>query len=114
VNNEEMRCAVCSVGLGVTFHDGGFVEPFCNACRQRYPESLLKAVIDQFSYALKLRTGEIVMFDECRITGDYAHLKLSSDEWKYDSHATVEYGYHRGIDVRVDDIVWCVDAPSGS
>jgi hypothetical protein len=117
VNDQEMRCEVCTTGLGVSSHDGGFIEPFCRTCLHRYPASLLKSVIDPFMYALKLRTGEVVYFQECRIDGAYAHLTLQElymGNLIPDGVETVVHGGERGIDVRVDDIVWCVDAPFGS
>lgn len=108
------KCAVCANTFERITEENQSFAPFCQRCNERYPDSLLKAHIDPFAYALKLRTGEIVMFDECRIDGNYAHLTLTPDSWRTSTERTVEYGYHRGIDVRIEDIVWCVDAPFGS
>lgn len=77
----------------------------CSKCERRIPHSLLKAVTDPFMYALRLRSGETLEFAEARISGDYAHL------------IDVKGGafpFPRGLDVRVDDIVWCADAPEDS
>jgi len=90
----------------------------CKVCEPRYPPSLLKAVCDQFDYALKLRTGEVLRFQSAEIHGNYVTLTLirpflaaGADEFPQDD---LPYLCPRGIDVRVKDIVWCADAPDGS
>lgn len=87
--------------------------------RSRYcPPSLIKATEDSWEYALKLRTGEIVLFESAEIHGDYATLQLlryrdDRDVW-IPVWNRVAYGFSRGLDVQIADIVWCVDAPWGS
>jgi hypothetical protein len=92
----------------------------CDSCRRFYPPSLLKAAEDCFDYALRLSSGEIIRFHSAKIHGDY--VTLYGGDGSYDSQALVDCQQHssmpfifdRGLDVRVSDIVWCADAPSGS
>ena len=81
-----------------------------------YPPSLLKATDDTFDYALKLTTGEIIRFSQATLHGDYVTL-LPAGGWNgpgfdppFQGHLTCP----RGVDVRLDQIVWCADAPEGS
>lgn len=89
-------------------------EEFCRNCQHKYPASLLKAAIDPFTYALKLRTGQVWYFEDAEIHGgDYVHLTgVTSDPNDLDAEAA--HVFERGVDVRVSDIVWCADAPDGS
>ena len=76
--------------------------------------ALNKALEDCFDYCLKLRTGEVIRFGEASIIDkDWVHLSYA----KWDdgqSHYSDEGQFHRGIDVRISDIVWVMDAPYGS
>ena len=107
----------CDQGLTDSTRSG-FQDFVCVECAERYPESLLKACYDGDSYALKLRTGEVVLFETAFIRGDYVHLKLFYDEscipWGEGSERHFSYLCSSGLDVRIDDIVWCADAPWGS
>lgn len=65
-----------------------------------YPPALAKACSDPFFYQLKLRTGDVIDF-ECAepINSEWVHID----------------DYHpRGMDVRLADIVYVIDAPDGS
>jgi hypothetical protein len=92
----------------------------CDSCRRFYPPSLLKAAEDCFDYALRLSSGEIIRFRSAKIHGYYVTLYGGTGE--YDSRSLAEceqpslmpFIFDRGLDVRVSDIVWCADAPSGS
>lgn len=110
-------CNACKEDHACTpYVDGSWTDfspTFCRACERRYPASLLKAAVDPFDYALGLRTGETVFFYELRIDGDYVHLTYYDFGHAEPDH-TLQFGKERGIDVRVDDIVWCCDAPYGS
>lgn len=79
--------------------------------RLRSPPSLLKATQDYFDYALKLTTGEVIRFAQAKIHGDYVTLEpLFGEPFKFHR----DYHCPRGVDVRLDQIVWCADAPEGS
>lgn len=85
--------------------------------KERYPPSLLKATEDHFDYALKLTTGEVIRFTEATIHGDYVtlHPEGGVDGRGFDpSLGNRQFSCPRGVDVRVDQIVWCADAPEGS
>jgi hypothetical protein len=100
-------CVRCQEVLDPALREAGESDQVCTLCRQHYPPSLLKATVDCFDYALKLRTGEILYFASATISGDYATLE-SQDPFSASNPCP------RGIDVRVDQIVWCADAPKGS
>jgi hypothetical protein len=94
----------------------------CPDCAPLYPPSLLKASADDFDYALRLRTGEIIKFTYAEIHGDYVSLystsrsQITSDglEPMEGHEQPLPFPFLRGIDVRLNDIVWCADAPNGS
>jgi hypothetical protein len=88
-------------------------EALCVCCRRHVPPSLAKACIDEFYYTLRLSTGETIRFQSAEIYGDYVHLELS-DADGCDINKRLPYSFARGIDVRLDAIVWCADAPEGS
>lgn len=80
-----------------------------------YPPALVKACEDQFDYRLRLRTGELIRFSEAEpVSPEWVHLNTanlykvppSMDEGRLDCP--------RGLDVRLDAIVWVQDAPFGS
>jgi hypothetical protein len=75
--------------------------------------ALAKSCLDYpFDYALKLRTGEVIAF---------AGAKILSPEWMCvevkppnEQRFTLPYPAPRGMDIRISDIVWVMDAPEGS
>src|SRR5206468_2842452 len=96
-----------------------FSELVCEDCRPMFPLSLLKATIDPFFYALRMSTGEVIHFVQATIHGDYVRIggdtdgenqPLDNDE----VNSKLPHRFYRGLDVRVQDIVWCADAPDGS
>lgn len=72
---------------------------------------LAKACVDPFSYALKLRSGEIITFTEARFVNpgwvwiDFCPLDEQPTGYG------IPFDTERGIDVRLDEIVWVMDAP---
>jgi hypothetical protein len=103
-----VECPACGVNrVQQSFEQSDSV---CYPCQKRYPASLLKASVDPFDYALKLITGEVVRFESASINGDYVHL----EGVRSDDSGGLPYGFARGVDVRVDAIAWCADAPEGS
>lgn len=77
-----------------------------------WPPALVKALGDPFEYAIGLRDGTVLRFEQatdlghgwCRLFlmehGEYARARC--------------FPCPRGVDVRVADIVWAADAPMGS
>jgi hypothetical protein len=78
-------------------------------------KALAKACVDNpFNYALKLRTGEVIAFCGAEIISPgWVRLEVFPMECQPDGHA-LPYPADRGVDVRVADIVWVMDAPEGS
>lgn len=77
-------------------------------------EALVKACYDNpFDYALKLRTGEVIRFYEARVINhEWIHIEFDLKEQPYEKR--IPYRGERGIDIRIADIVWVMDAPEGS
>lgn len=96
--------------------------PACANCKAKYPDSLMKACGDDFDYAMGLRDGTIFRFESAEICGDWVHLdaimEFALPNRPEAVHTTPElpaqWNFERGVDVRISDIVWCVDAPQGS
>ncbi len=98
----------------------------CPQCALKFPPSLLKACWDCWDYAVLLRNGMWLRFRIAEIHGDYVTLHTNSpdkmasnflngkDEFGDGVANKLPYPAPRGIDVRVSDIVLCVDAPEGS
>ena len=84
---------------------------FCEDCHRRYPPALLKACYDVFEYAARLTTGELVLFSKATIHGDYATLAIFHDLYEEQGLGQLPCQCPRGLEVRVDQIVWCADAP---
>jgi len=86
---------------------------------QTYPPTLVKALGDHFTYALMLKTGQIISFVEAEFIST-SWVRLRQPQFHADmgelhlcsSFETAEF--ERGLEVRVSEIVWCVDAPNGS
>lgn len=76
--------------------------------------ALAKACFDPFDYALKLRTGEVIAFSEARIIDpEWIHIEVKPmDDQPYQNR--LPYPAIRGMDIRISDIVWVMDAPMGS
>jgi hypothetical protein len=76
--------------------------------------ALAKACSDPFDYALKLRTGEVIRFVEARIISP-GWINLDVVPAHRDRAGNnLPYPAGRGVDVRIADIVWVMDAPEGS
>lgn len=68
-----------------------------------------KALCDEFFYAVKLRSGELIEFTHAKdLIGEYVTLCGGSE--KYLGFANAD----RGVCVHITDIAWAVDAPHGS
>lgn len=88
-----------------------------------WPPSLVMAVSDPFMYALQLRDGTRIWFDSALPL--YRSITGSDDDsllpWVLlnDARLTPEpdpngFTFDRGLEVLVDNIVWCCKAPYGS
>lgn len=73
-----------------------------------YPPALKKACGDSFEYAIVLRDGTRIVFTEARAI---------DETWVHIAGVTSSPYAHildRGLDLRVDSILWAADAPNGS
>ena len=81
-------------------------------------EALAKSCCDPFDYALKLKTGEIIFFESAKVVSkDWLHLNLNdlhSDNQQTEKLNKLQLPGERGVDVRISEIVWVMDAPFGS
>ena len=93
------------------------LEDECNRLSQLLlgSSALAKACMDDcFDYALKLSTGEVIRFQGAKvISPDWVHLDVLSREDQPEINS-LPYRAARGVDVRICDIVWVMDAPEGS
>lgn len=116
--------STCDAPLGRFRSSGTVRDSVCDRHQGRYAPALLKAAEDTFDYALQLVTGQIVYFDHCYLYEDWIHVENYGDKNGSDfrrPHGTVEaedpifpIPGKRGLDVRLEHIVWCADAPWGS
>ena len=76
---------------------------------------LAKACSDQpFDYALKFRTGEVIAFSGAKIVSpQWIHIDVKDMDEQPENNR-VAFPAMRGMDVRISDIVWVMDAPMGS
>lgn len=77
--------------------------------------ALAKACFDEFDYALRLRTGEVIRFSFATYLGN-GWIHLSVEGCEQTDHYPLAFsklsrGVDRGVDVRLSDIVWVMDAP---
>lgn len=76
---------------------------------------LAKACLDcEFDYACRLRSGEVVYFRGAKVlSGGWVELTLKPMD-EQPTQNRIAYPADRGLEVRVSDIVWIMDAPNGS
>jgi hypothetical protein len=75
--------------------------------------ALAKACVDHYDYALKLRTGEVIRFTDAEIIRPgWIHLEVCEPDVQPRMNR-LPFTAGRGIDVRIDEIVWVMDAPEG-
>ena len=107
---------------GATVHSSGLLasgEPYKDIQVRlikilNFSAALAKACVDPFDYAMKLRTGEVIDFSFATILNkEWVHLDINPmDEQPKENR--IAYPAERGVDVRLSDIVWVMDAPRGS
>lgn len=76
--------------------------------------ALAKACLDQdFDYALKLRGGEVIAFKGATLLcKEWIHLDVKPPHDQPPD--CLAFPADRGVDVRISEIVWVMDAPCGS
>ncbi len=106
---ELSNCAIC----GIEIVEGEIV---CDRCSKNVPPSLLKACVDPFDYALGLKDGTIIRFEEAEIHGKWVTVRGTPNGYNEQPCRKEVFGhlFPRGLDLRIDDIYWCADAPDDS
>lgn len=109
---ELTKCVVCEV----TRPYGGSEECFwtCPFCEERYGPTLIEATVDPFDYALCLRTGQIIRFVSASIHGRFVILSDGGNGNGKGIEGLDPFPCPRGVEIRVDDILWIAKAPQGS
>ena len=80
-----------------------------------YPPALAKACEDSFDYALGLVGGEVIFFARAEpINETWVHLDDVTRGPTALRDDNQQATFDRGLDVRLDSIVWVADAPHGS
>lgn len=83
-----------------------------------YPTMLAKACTDAFDYCLKLKNGDLIRFAEAKaISPEWVLIKeldLRRSHFQSPNIYDNAFLFDRGIEVRISEIVWIADAPSGS
>lgn len=82
-----------------------------------YPPALAKACVDEFDYTARLEDGTLVHFRSASaISREWVALAAEAvlPATPNGSRHTRSPSYHRGLDVRVDRIVWVGDSIFGS
>lgn len=79
--------------------------------------ALAKACLDPFDYAVKLRSGEVIRFHQAEWHGN-GWLTLKGQEGigiePTPGSPALPFCASRGVDVRLTEILWAMDAPPGS
>jgi len=79
--------------------------------------ALAKACLDDFDYALRLKSGEVIRF-ACAEWHGNGWLTLNgidpAEDFRPPHRQDLPFPAARGVDVRLDDILWVMDAPCGS
>lgn len=70
-----------------------------------WPPALIKATMDEFTYSLKLNSGDIFIFT----SADY----LNDDFVRLNNIKNSDKTFNRGVEIRVSEIDWVADAPHG-
>jgi hypothetical protein len=100
---DALRCVACK-----QLREPGLAGYACVKCQRKYPPSLLKAIGDSYDYALRLRTGEVIYFQQATVEGEFITLSGTGKD-PFQQADELRYSFERGLDVRLDDIVWCAD-----
>src|SRR4051812_28660736 len=82
-----------------------------------WPWPLAKAVVDDsFQYAIGLKDGTVIRFEGADSSADMEWVTIHGTGLKTSSlgNADGTFNFERGLVIRVSEIVWALDAPSGS
>jgi hypothetical protein len=79
---------------------------------QDLPPSLQRALVETASYALRLRTGEVVSFTRAERHGAFVALFVSSEPSPTMRWSESMADFPHGLEVRISDIVWCARGPT--
>jgi hypothetical protein len=98
------------------------IQKECQELYRKYgSRALVKASQDPFDYAIKLRTGEVIRFESLKFLDDgwveINGIRFPGSECGFGVPRDCEgipFPAPRGMDVRIADIVWVMDAPTGS
>jgi hypothetical protein len=87
---------------------------FRDFCPSGIPSALWKSTYDPWIYFVKLRTGELLQFESATIndSGQWVHLSGVVHHGPFPNYPDDFFSFGRGMDVRIADIVWCVDGDS--
>lgn len=90
--------------------------PECRALREAgWPDHLIKATCDPFHYAMGLRGGMVLEFESAEPQANGLFVRLHrAEEGSRVGRGHFPFNTDRGLDVRVSEIVWVLDAPHGS
>ena len=111
---------MCSVCHHQMLEDRAGSMDACPTCVATIGDVLVKAVTDDFDYAIGLRTGDVIRFTSAHYAGDNWIYLVGVDNWGDNSALLRNHREDhnnpcpRGLQVRVTDIVWAADAPNGS
>jgi hypothetical protein len=78
------------------------------------PPSLEQALFESASYALRLRTGELVRFSRAERHGLFVVLHAADLSEAAAPGAIAQETFPNGLHVRISDIVWCARGPAGA
>ena len=113
------RCDICGDVYPVEAGEAGYYCPVCLDC---YPPALIKATCDPFDYAVKVRDIGVLEFEHASIHGEWATIYPHGGTFNRPFHdqryghelQSLPYNMDRGLEIRVNDIIWIADAPNGS
>jgi hypothetical protein len=77
-----------------------------------WPSVLTKAIIDEWMYMVKLKTGEMYAFERAHYVNDeFVRIDVSYLDEPYTEHGLEQpkIFFDRGMEIRVSDIVWVAD-----
>lgn len=96
---------------GVCGKEAPAVERVCLRCQPLIPPSLLVACVqcEEGGYRAGLEDGTQIPFEWAIISGVWVTLGRDAG---YDS-SSYGHSFPRGIDIRLDTIVWCAKDPDG-
>ena len=77
-----------------------------------WPSVLTKAIIDEYMYMLKLKTGEVYAFENAKyINDEFVWIATTFHVGPYEEMKIPEPSifFDRGMEIRISDIVWVAD-----